>query len=242
MARGRKHGCPINIRSWLVYVRDEAEDTYVRIYGLNSLTRTLSGETADGSADTELWQEPYVTKRSCEIQLEGETVEEEGTGERDRGQSILDEAALSGGCDTDITLKFVDPFGHAMVADFIVTGAEQSSDDTESGCSWTLEQIGEAETLPYIQVEGVQILAQGSSDGRLSLSGQDGARLAEVAFTPENASNRRFRVRSSRPGVCRIADVTENGFTLIPLSAGETSVRVTSVNGGRTATLAVTVA
>ena len=80
MARGRKHGCPVNIRSWLVSVYDGAAEEWVRIYGLNSMTRTVSGETSDGSADTELWQEPYITKRSSEVTLEGEMVEEEGKG------------------------------------------------------------------------------------------------------------------------------------------------------------------
>lgn len=241
MARGRKHGCPVNIRSWLISIRDEAEDSWVRIYGLNSMTRSVSGETSDGSADTELWQEPFVTKRSCELSLEGEMIEEEGSGQRDHGQELLDEAALLGGCDTDVTLKFVDPFGHAMVADFVVTGSEQSSDDTEAGCSWTLEQIGEAEMLPYVQVTGVAFEVAGSEGDTLTLNGGEGGKLVSLVFTPPTASNQRFRLRSSRPGVAKVADVTESGFTLIPLSAGESQIRVQTVSGGQTAVLQVKV-
>ena len=241
MARGRKHGCPVNIRSWLVSVYDSAADEWVRIYGLNSMTRTVSGETSDGSADTELWQEPYITKRSSELTLEGEMVEEEGTGIRDHGQELLNAAALLGGCETDITLRFVDPFGHALTADFVVTSAEETSDDTESGCTWTLEQIGEVENEPYVQVTGMRLAADGLEGEELKLKGGDGGKLVKILFEPENASNRRFRLRSSRPGVVRVSDVTEDGFTLIPLSAGVSAVRVTSVNGAVSTLVTVTV-
>ena len=241
VARGRKHGCPVNIRSWLVYVYDGAAEEWVRIYGLNSMTRTVSGETSDGSADTELWQEPYITKRSSEVTLEGEMVEEEGSGIRDHGQELLNEAALQGGCETDVTLRFVDPFGHALSADFVVTSCEETSDDTESGCSWTLEQSGEAEAEPYVQVTGMRLEAAGLEDGALRMTGGDGGKLVGIVFEPENASNRRFRLRASRPGVVKIADVTENGFTLIPLSAGESVIRVWSVNGSVSASVRVTI-
>lgn len=39
----------------------------------------------------------------------------------------------------------------------------------------------------------------------------------------------------------KIADVTENGFTLIPLSAGESVIRVWSVNGSVSASVRVTI-
>ena len=240
MARGRKHGCPVNISSWLISVRDEAADAWVRIYGLNSMTRTVTGDTGDGSADTELWQEPYITKRSSELTLEGEMVADEATGVRDPGQALLNEAARVGGCDTDLTLRFVDPYGHAMVADFVVTSCEESADDSESSCSWTLEQIGEAETESYVQVTGIALAISGETVETVTIAAGDGGKLVAIVFTPENASNRRFRIRSSNPGVARVSDVTEDGFTLIPLAAGETTVRVTSVNGNHSAALRVT--
>ena len=241
MARGRKHGCPVNICSWLVSVYDGAAEEWVRIYGLNSMTRTVSGETSDGSADTELWQEPYITKRSSELTLEGEMVEEEGTGIRDHGQELLNEAALQGGCETDVTLRFVDPFGHALTADFVVTSCEETSDDTESGCSWTLEQIGEAEAEPYVQVTGMRLEAEGMEGDSLPIRPGDGGKLVSLVFEPENASNRRFRLKSSRPGIVKITDVTENGFTLVPLASGTSVIRVWSVNGEVSAVLQVTV-
>jgi hypothetical protein len=140
-----------------------------------------------------------------------------------------------------VTLRFVDPFGHALSADFVVTSCEETSDDTESGCSWTLEQIGEAEAEPYVQVTGMRLEAAGLEDGALRMTGGDGGKLVGIVFEPENASNRRFRLRASRPGVVKIADVTENGFTLIPLSAGESMIRVWSVNGSVSASVRVTI-
>ncbi len=58
MAKGRKRGCPVNIRDWVVEIFDHAAEAWVRIFGLNSLTRGVEGETADRSADTDSWAEP----------------------------------------------------------------------------------------------------------------------------------------------------------------------------------------
>ncbi|MDO5300864.1 MAG: hypothetical protein Q4F18_15665, partial [Clostridia bacterium] len=69
MKRGRKNGCPVNIRNWLVYILDTGTQEWMRIYGLTSLTRTVEGDTEDGSADTDTWSEPYVTKRSGSLEL-----------------------------------------------------------------------------------------------------------------------------------------------------------------------------
>ena len=93
MARGRKNGCPVSVADWLIYIMDKSqlEETWVRIYGLTSMTRTISGETEDSSADTDVWSEPYITKRSGTIDLEGVKKVVEATGEIDRGQELLDD-------------------------------------------------------------------------------------------------------------------------------------------------------
>lgn len=132
MAKGRKNGCPVNIRNWLVYIKDVSDNSWVRIYGLTSLTRSTDSETEDGSQTTDLWSEPYISKRSGSISLEGKEVVVESTGEQDAGQEMLNSYADLGGCDADCTLKFVDPYGHAWVGDYIITGTENSVDDTEA--------------------------------------------------------------------------------------------------------------
>lgn len=81
--KGRKNGCPVNIRNWVVSILDVATQQFVRIYGLTSLTRTIEGETEDGSADTDIWAEPYITKRSSSCDLEGDKKVIEATGEVD---------------------------------------------------------------------------------------------------------------------------------------------------------------
>ena len=89
MAKGRKNGCPVNIKNWLIYILDVATNEFVRIFGLNSLTRSTDSETEDGSADTETWSEPYVTKRSGSLTLEGKEVVVESTGDNDPGQAVM---------------------------------------------------------------------------------------------------------------------------------------------------------
>ena len=241
MSRGRKHGCPTNIRSWLISALDRASGEWVRIYGLTGMTRTLSGETSDGSAGTDIWEEPYVSKRKATLKLEGVIVEDETSGERDPGQQLLDAAGLRAGCEEDLTLRLVDPYGHSLVADFVVTGQEQSHDDTKTQVSWDLEQVGEAEEEPYVHVQAVHVTKDSKDITELALKTGDGMTLLGLRFEPENASNRRFRVYNSAPGVVRIAEVTPEGFCLQPQRAGTAVIRVETLNQGRDCSVRVQV-
>lgn len=241
MKRGRKNGCPVNIRNWLVYIMDAATSEWVRVYGLTSLSRTVEGDTEDGSADTDTWAEPYVTKRSSSAELEGVKKVVEATGELDPGQQMLDEYAEQTGCDADATLKFIDPYGHGWIADYVVTSVEESADDTENGKSWSLEQVGEAESIQYVQVTAIAAKSGGTAANTLSMKVGDAPKLIDIEFTPENASNRRFRVQNNRRSVARVSDITENGFALTALSAGTATIVVTSVNNAKSASIAVTV-
>ena len=239
--KGRKNGCPVNIRNWLVYILDVATNDWIRIYGLTSLTSTVDSDTEDGSADTELWEEPYITKRNGSVSLEGRRVVEEATGNLDDGQELLNSYADVGGCEADATLKFVDPYGHSWVADYIVTSHETSADDSEESESWDLSQVGEAEQQPYVAVNSIALKDGETAATTLSIAVGDAAKLITVAFTPDDASNKRFRVSNTRRKVAAISNITEDSFTLTPVSAGTTTVTVTSVNGTKTASLAVTV-
>lgn len=239
--KGRKNGCPVNIRNWLVYILDIATNVFVRIYGLTSLTRTVDGNTEDGSADTDTWEEPYVTKRNGSISLEGKKVVVENTGEVDPGQEILNSYAEAVGCDGDATLKFVDPYGHSWIGDYIVNSHEESADSDGGSESWDLSQVGEIEVQPYVNVSDVAMKDGDNAATSLSLAVGDAAKIITVAFTPDSASNKRFKVANTNRKVATISNITEEGFTLTPVAAGTTTITVTTVNGTKTATLAVTV-
>lgn len=244
MAKGRKNGCPTNVRDWLIYIQDKAitsSVSWVRIYGLNNLTYGIDSETEDGSADTDTWAEPYVTKRSGSMTLEGKPIVDGTTGEPDPGQEMLDAYAEQAGCDGDATIKFVDPFGHTIVADFIVTSTERGADDTENTVSWDLEQVGEPETQAYIQVTSVALKDGDAAVTELAMVVGAAPKVITVAFTPKNASNTRFRVNVSGRRFVNISNVTENSFTITPMAAGSATVTVTTMNGGKTASIAVTV-
>lgn len=242
MAKGRKNGCPVNIKNWLVYILDHATDDFVRIYGLNSLTATVDSETEDGSADTDIWAEPYISKRSGSVDLEGKKVVNESTGEPDEGQELLNYYSETAGCDADATLKFVDAYGHAWVADYIVTSREDSVDDTGDNYSWSLEQVGEAEVLPYKHVVSIALKDGSTAVGStLSMAVSATPKIITVAFTPTDSSNQRFRVRNTKRTVASIGNITDDGFTITPIAAGTTNITVTSVEGEKTATVALTV-
>ena len=239
--KGRKNGCPVNIRNWVVSILDVATQQFVRIYGLTSLTRTIEGETEDGSADTDIWAEPYITKRSSSCDLEGDKKVIEATGEVDPGQEMLNEYAEMSGCDSDCTLKFVDPYGHGWIADYVVTSAEESSDDSDNSVTWSLEQVGEAEPIQYVQVKAVAAKSGGTAAATLEMKVGDSPKLIDVEFTPENASNQRFRVTNNKRSVVQVSDITESGFTLTAVGEGAANIVITSVNGAKTASIAVTV-
>ncbi|MBQ8093375.1 MAG: hypothetical protein IJ242_07360 [Clostridia bacterium] len=243
MAKGRKNGCPVSVADWLIYIMDKSqlEETWVRIYGLTSMTRTVSGETEDSSADTDIWSEPYITKRSGTIELEGVKKVIEATGEVDRGQELLDDYAEQAGCGADATIKIIDPYGHGIIMDTIVTSAEESADSAEQTRSWSLEQVGEAEVIPYVQMTGVHLLRDGEPAETVEMKAGGSQELISIRFEPENASNRRFRVNNSKRAAVRISDITENGFVLTPVGMGSAEVTVTTVNNGCRAQLSVRV-
>lgn len=243
MSKGRKNGCPINVRDWQISIQDKAQvtETWVRINGLNSLRKSASSTTQDGSAAADLWEEPYVTKRSVSCTLEGKLLANASTGARDEGQEMLDEYARLGECAGDCTLKFVDPYGHAMVADYVVESNEEDANENESKVSWSLKQVGEAEILPYVQVSSVALKDGSTEVTTLSIVAGATPKVITVAFNPENASNQRWKWSLSGKKFAEVTNVTENSFSITPIAAGSATVRVVSMNGERSATLAITV-
>ena len=243
MPKGRLRGCPVNVRNWIIEVWDRADNQFRRVYGLTGMTHSVAGETREGSAFGDLWKEPYITKRGVKIKLEGRPVVEASTGERDAGQELLDGQAELGACCADTTLRFTDPYGHAFVADFVVTAASAQSDEDGDKVSWELEQVGEAEPLPYAHVAGVSLTDNGTpvAGNALSLAAGSAPRSIGVVFSPENASNKRYRVSNSRRSVAAVSEITEAGFTLTPLAAGSTTLSVVTVEGERQCGLTVNV-
>lgn len=243
MAKGRKNGCPTNIRDWSIFILDKASVTerWVRIKGLTEMNRSTDSDTEDGSAATDTWEEPYVTKRNGSLSLEGKPLVDASSGEEDEGQAMLDDYASEAGCEGDATLKIVDPYGSAIVADFIVTGTEVSSDDTEDTKSWDLEQVGEAEQQVYVQLSGLSLKDGSDTVSTLTMQIGDTPKTITIAFAPANASNQRFRIGTSSKRKVAISNITENSFTITPMGEGTATITVTSVNNARTTTLTVTV-
>lgn len=244
MPKGRKHGCPVNIKNWLVYAKELTSTTWTRVYGLTKLTHTVESETEDGSADTDVWSEPYVTKRSGKASLEGKPVVVESTGIVDAGQALLTEYAQMAGCDGDLDLKFIDPYGHAWIGEYIVTNHEVSSDNSGDTESWDIELVGDIEPQPYVNILTVTAMNGStaiSASGTITVTMGTPA-IITVGFTPEGVSNTRFRVSNSARSVCQITNITETGFTIQPISVGTSTITITSVEGAKTFTFTASVA
>ena len=244
MSKGRKSSCPTNIRDWAISIQDKSQvsETYVRIKGLQEMKRNTDATTEDGSAATDLWEEPYVSKRSGKLTLSGKPLVNASTGVVDAGQAMLDDYAEMGACEEDATIKIVDPYGTAVVGDFIVTGKETSSGEDEDTCSWDLEQVGPVEKLPYVQMISISFKDGSNAVSTLSMAPGDTAKVITIVFNPADASNQRFRIKTSNKQVATIGNITEDSFTVTPVGVGTANIIVTTINGGKTATLAVTVA
>ncbi len=245
MSKGRKNGCPTNIRDWSILIQDKSQvsETFIRIKGLEEMKHSTDATTEDGSATADLWEEPYVTKRSGKLTLSGKPLVNASTGMADAGQAMLDEYLESGKCEDDATIKIVDPYGTGVVGDFIVTGKEGSSGDDEDTCSWDLEQVGPVEKLPYVQLASLSFKDGNNAVSLLSFEPGDAAKVITIVFNPADASNQRFRVKTGNNQIVSISNITENAFTVTPVGGlGTTTITVTAVNGGITATLTAKVA
>ena len=238
--RGRKNTCPTNIKDWQISIWHPFEEIWIRIRGLNSLKYSTDSSTEDGSTSEDDWEEPYVTKRKAKLSLEGKPVVDAGTGEVDPGQDLLNEFGKLTRCAADALIRFADPYGHTLEAYYQVTAHEASTSKDGDKVSWDLDMVGESESLPYIQVTGISIMSLGEEPETIEMDINDAPRLLQVVFTPENASNKRYSIKTGGR-VVRVGDITDGGFTISPLKVGEATVKVTSINNAETATVAVEV-
>lgn len=238
----RKNGCPTSIRDWIVEIMSRVSTTdnpeWIRIKGLNSLTVSNSADTEDGSSADSLYSEPYATKRSGSISIEGRPIADKVTGAHDRGQEELDYYLTVGGCDGDARLRIVDNCGHAEIWDVIVTGKENGADETSETVSWDLERVGAPENEPYVQVTNVTT----EPDSAVSIvAGQ--VETVSVSFTPSNASNQKYSVASADTSKVRVENVDGLTFDLVGVAATNTpvTVQIKTMNNAKVTTIAVTV-
>ena len=243
MAIGRVNGCPTNIRDWQVMILDRdysGTQQWLQITGLRTLTLKAESETAEGSAGSDLWEEPYVIKRRVRLTLEGKRIAEMASGQTDPGQNLLDEYALRDGCQADACQRFTDPYGHAMEAEYIISGTGLQSDGEADTVSWDLYQVGEARMLPYKAVRTIALSRNGQNISALTVGIHDEPTAISVDLTPSDASNRHYRVSKLGRQYAGISDISESGFSVRGLQPGTATITVISMNGSHTAALQIT--
>lgn len=238
--RGRKNGCSTNIKDWQVSIFNPTESVWVRVRGLRSLAFSTDSDTEDGSTSDEDWEEPYVTKRKAKLALEGSPVYDPSTGAMDAGQDLLNDFGRLTKCYADALIRIADPWGHIMEAYYQVTAHKVVTGKGGDKISWDLDMVGESESLPYIQASGIAIVSLGIHPESIDLDINDAPRVVQVAFAPENASNKRYSIKAGGQ-IVRIGNITDSGFTISPLKVGTASLKITSINNGRTDSVTVNV-
>lgn len=229
--RGRKRSCPTKIKDWQISIWNPYDQVWLRIRGLSSMIYKLDSDTEDGSTSDEAWEEPYIKKRNGTMSLEGKPLVDAATGIIDPGQDLLNEYAQLIKCEADALIRFADPYGHTMEAYFQVTSRSIKADKDGNTISWDLDMVGESESLPYVQVTGVELVAVGMEEHEIEIDINDAPRLIQVVFTPENASNKRYSIRAGGQAI-RVGNIADGSFTVSPRLEGTGTVRVVSINNG----------
>lgn len=237
----------MSVRDWVVEIMSRASTAaspvWIRIKGATTITRATSSTTEDGSGADAMWSEPYVAKRSGTLTLECKKISDAVTGARDAGQAELDYYATLGGCDGDARIRLTDPYGHSTIIDAIVTGTNDSAQETSGTVSWDLEQVGEAEDVPYVQATAINVTGTGITGGTTASVAIGDTIEATVAFTPSNASNQKYSVASADTTKVKIANIDGLNFEIVPVAVTTSAVNVLvkSMNNNLTKTIAVTV-
>lgn len=241
----RLSGCPSSIKDSDVKIKNQVSDEMVKIKGMSTLNVELSADTEDGSTGDALWSEPYVTKRSGTVSMDGKPVSDPMTGVRDSGQEMLIEASMSeGGCENDQTIYIADTTGHAMELDVVVTSFGQQTDETGETISFGMDLVGEPRVLPYVQVTGVS-----AKDGATTLDSTVNTLTVDVNDTseftvdivPASASNQKFGVTSSDKTVARISAIEDNVVHVLGVKAGTATITIKTMNNQLTTTFRVVV-
>lgn len=244
MAKGRKAGCPVDITDWVIQVKDVASADWTTVLGLRKLTRSLESTTEDGSSDIDLFEEPFITKRNVSYSFEGDLLYDPATGRFDAGQVVLREYSLLGGCEAGLDFRLADPYGHAALFEGIVESWDDSNEENgRRTISFDVLQVGEAEEEAYVLLTGIGFVDDVTplAGNKLSLAKSAAAKEITIAFTPANATNKRFRIGNSKRGVATVTGLAEDRFTVTPVAAGVSNVTVACVSGGVTEVLEVTV-
>lgn len=232
----------MSVREWVVEILSraatKAAPRWIPVKGLSAITLALEAETEDGSSADSLWAEPYVTKRSGKLTIEGKPVADPLTGAQDPGQAELNYFAALGGCAGDATLRLTDPYGRSQLIDLVITDVETASEDGGEKVTWDCEIVGEPEEAPYVQLEGIA-----PEVNEISL-GVNETKTIALAFTPETASNRRYSVASENAHYVRVGAAREDGFEITGVMQTDAPVNILirSMNNALTASIAVTVA
>ena len=237
----RKGGCPFNIRDYSVSIRNPVTDALVRVKGLDTMSVETEADTGDGRTAESLWSEMFVKGRGVSGSLGGRPIADRATGARDPGQALLHRAAFSdGGCANDQTLVVADAIGRAVAYDCVVTRETVEADEDGETVSWEWEGVGKPRALAYVQATGLGFTVNGEAAGSVSLA-VNGEAAVRVAFTPADASNRRFSYYLADETVAEIASVDDGDIVIRGVGAGETALTVRAMNNGLTASLAIAV-
>ena len=237
----RRSGCPFNIKDYSVSVRNPVTDGMVRVKGLNSMTVEAEADTEDGRTGEDIWAEKFIKGRSVSGSLSGRPIADRVTGARDPGQGLLHRAAFNdGGCDNDQTLVIADAIGRALAYDCVVTQETTEVDEDGEVVKWEWEGVGRPRELTYVQATGLGFAAGGQAVSTVALT-VNGTAQVSAAFTPQDASNRRFSYYIADASVAEVASVEDERITLRGVGAGETQLTLRSMNNRLTASLTVRV-
>jgi Bacterial surface proteins containing Ig-like domains len=233
--------CPIPAKDWWFEILDPFRpdltvDLWIPINGITSFDFTGDMSTADASDfSADGWTRATVTQRGRALSLETNYNADKVTGERDRGQFLLEWHSKQTGCDADATIRMFDPTGRGKVFFGLVNTSSTGggvTDKTSVGYEITVN--GKPDELPYIQVVDITL-----DETSITLDPGDTATITATVL-PVTASNQTVTWISSNEAV---AIVDETGLVVTVMGAGEGTCTIIArtANNNKQAELSVTV-
>jgi hypothetical protein len=178
-------------RDWVLYIANENILQYIEVKGLTNLIfdrEKTDADTTDFNSDGQT--EHLVASRGIIISLEGYYLEDQSNGDRDPGQSLVEDLSELVGANGIARFILISPAGivRHFNASANVTGTGGGNDDP-TGWKCTLNVSGEVSLNP-VAVTGISVLP-----ATLTLTVGQISSVLTTTFTPVNATNKALTSR-----------------------------------------------
>ncbi len=209
-----------------VSVRNADIAQFLPVGGVTAVVRSVSSNTKDARTEGEMWEKPCITSRKAVFTITAKPIVSLTSGAYDAGQAVLRAAALSGAC----RLRVQDTAGGISDCICVVTEEKRVSDADGEKIIWTLVGTEAVSEPAFTRLSDVR------------LYDENGVRVTEIAlsvgasasafphFLPSGAEAAKLFWMVADENIAKVSR-EGNRFAILGISAGETEMLLTSIDG-----------